>query len=163
MNTEKDIATPEAALEGARSILVERFAENAELLGALRETYWERGSLTSKVRDGKTTEGAKFSDYFDFAEPLPKLPSHRILALFRGEKEEILDLRMEEDKDSAEPGYVSRYEGRIALDLRHRRSGPSGRQVASRYRALGLADEAALLDRARYEDASSGSSPRTRP
>ena len=115
VNTEKDIATPEAALEGARSILVERFAENAELLGSLRETYWERGSLTSKVRDGKTTEGAKFADYFDFAEPLTKLPSHRILALFRGEKEEILDLRMEEDKESAEPGYVSRYEGRTAL------------------------------------------------
>jgi uncharacterized protein len=115
VNAEKEVATPEAALEGARSILVERFAENAELLGDLRETYWERGSLTSKVRDGKATEGAKFADYFDFAEPLTKLPSHRILALFRGEKEEILDLRMEEDKDSAEPSYVSRYEGRTAL------------------------------------------------
>jgi len=115
VNPEKGVATPEAALEGARSILVERFAENAELLGALRDIYWERGSLTSKVRDGKQNDGAKFSDYFDFAEPLPKLPSHRILALFRGEKEEILDLRMEEDKDAAEPGYVSRYEGRVAL------------------------------------------------
>ncbi|MFL4997182.1 MAG: Tex family protein [Microvirga sp.] len=115
VNAEKEVATPEAALEGARSILVERLAENAELLGALRETYWERGSLTSKVRDGKATDGAKFADYFDFAEPLTKLPSHRILALFRGEKEEILDLRMEEDKDSAEPGYISRYEGRTAL------------------------------------------------
>ncbi len=115
VNAEKEVATPETALEGARAILVERFAENAELLGALRETYWERGSLTSKVRDGKQTDGAKFADYFDFAEPLTKLPSHRILALFRGEKEEILDLRMEEDKDSAEPDYVSRYEGRTAL------------------------------------------------
>ncbi|MDF2811569.1 MAG: RNA-binding transcriptional accessory protein, partial [Microvirga sp.] len=111
---EKDVATAEAALEGARAILVERFAEHAELLGALRELYWQRGRLTSNVRDGKTTDGAKFSDYFDFAEPLPKLPSHRILALFRGEKEEILDLRMDEDKDSAEPGYASSYEGRIA-------------------------------------------------
>ncbi|MET0529633.1 MAG: Tex family protein, partial [Microvirga sp.] len=64
---------------------------------------------------GKKTDGAKFADYFDFAEPLPKLPSHRILALFRGEKEEILDLRMEEDKDATEPGYVSRYEGRTSL------------------------------------------------
>jgi uncharacterized protein len=115
VNPEKDVATPEAALEGARSILVERFAEHAELLGALRDIYWERGSLTSKVRDSKQNDGAKFSDYFDFAEPLTKLPSHRILALFRGEKEEILDLRMEEDKDAAEPGYVSRYEGRVAL------------------------------------------------
>ncbi|MCG7393487.1 RNA-binding transcriptional accessory protein [Microvirga sp. ACRRW] len=115
VNTEKEVATPEAALEGARAILVERFAENAELLGALREIYWERGSVTSKVRDGKQTDGAKFADYFDFAEPLTKLPSHRILALFRGEKEEVLDLRMEEDKDAVEPGYVSRYEGRTAL------------------------------------------------
>jgi len=115
VNTEKDVATPEAALEGARAILVERFAENAELLGTLRETYWQRGRLTSKVREGKETEGAKFADYFDFSEPLTKLPSHRILALFRGEKEEILDLRMEEDNDSAEPGYVSPYEGRTAL------------------------------------------------
>lgn len=115
VNPDKEVATPEAALEGARAILVERFAENAELLGALRESYWQRGRITSKVRDGKQTEGAKFADYFDFAEPLTKLPSHRILALFRGEKEEILDLRMEEDKDSAEPGYVSPYEGRVAL------------------------------------------------
>ncbi len=110
----KDVASPEAALEGARAILVERFAEHAELLGALRDLYWQRGKLTSKVRDGKSTDGAKFSDYFDFVEPLTKLPSHRILALFRGEKEEILDLRMDEDKDSAEPGYTSAYEGRTA-------------------------------------------------
>jgi uncharacterized protein len=115
VNTDKDVATPEAALEGARSILVERFSENAELLGALRDIYWERGRLTSKVRDGKQMEGAKFADYFDFSEPLTKLPSHRILALFRGEKEEVLDLRMEEDEGSAEPGYISRYEGRTAL------------------------------------------------
>jgi len=115
VTAEKGVETVEAALEGARAILVERFAENAELLGALRDIYWERGTLTSKVRDGKKTDGAKFADYFDFSELLTKLPSHRILALFRGEKEEILDLRMEEDKDAAEPGYVSRYEGRTAL------------------------------------------------
>lgn len=115
VNTEKEVATPEAALEGARAILVERFAENAELLGALRESYWQRGFLTSKVREGKQTDGAKFADYFDFSEPLTKLPSHRILALFRGEKEEVLDLRMEEDKASSEPGYISPYEGRTAL------------------------------------------------
>ncbi|HST93700.1 MAG TPA: Tex family protein [Microvirga sp.] len=115
VNAEKEVATPEAALEGARAILVERFAENAELLGALRDTYWQRGRLTSTVREGKTTDGAKFADYFDFSEPLTKLPSHRILALFRGEKEEILDLRMEEDPGSGEPGYVSPYEGRTAL------------------------------------------------
>jgi len=115
VNPDKEVATPEAALEGARAILVERFSENAELVGALRENYWQQGRLTSKVRDGKEKDGAKFADYFDFTEPLTKLPSHRILALFRGEKEEILDLRMEENKDVAEPGYVSSYEGRTAL------------------------------------------------
>jgi uncharacterized protein len=115
VSPDKEVATPEAALEGARAILVERFAEDAELLAALRDSYWQCGRLTAKVRDGKQTDGAKFSDYFDFSEPLTKLPSHRILALFRGEKEEILDLRMEEDKDSAEPGYISPYEGRIAI------------------------------------------------
>ncbi len=112
---DKGISTPQEALEGARSILVERFAENAELLGALREAYWQRGRLISTVKAGKKTEGAKFADYFDFSEPLTKLPSHRILALFRGEKEEVLDLRLEEDKAVAEPGYVSLYEGRVAL------------------------------------------------
>ncbi|WP_046864862.1 Tex family protein [Microvirga massiliensis] len=115
VNTEKGVATVEAALEGARAILVERFAENAELVGQLREDYWQRGRLTSKVRDGKASEGAKFADYFDFAEPLTRLPSHRILALFRGEKEEMLDLRLEEDKSVSESGYVSPYEGRVAL------------------------------------------------
>lgn len=115
VNADREIATPEAALEGARAILVERFAENAELLGALRESYWQRGRMTSAVREGKKTDGAKFADYFDFSEPLTKLPSHRILALFRGEKEEILDLRMEEDPTSGEPGYVSPYEGRTAI------------------------------------------------
>ena len=115
VNAEGGVATPEEALEGARAILVERFAENAELIGSLREAYWQRGRLASTVRHGKKTEGAKFADYFDFAEPLTKLPSHRILALFRGEKEEVLSLQFEEDKGAREPGYVSAYEGRIAL------------------------------------------------
>jgi protein Tex len=109
------VASVEAALEGARAILVERFAEHAELLGTLRDSYWQRGRLVSTVRAGKITDGAKFADYFDFAEPLGKLPSHRILALFRGEKEEVLDLRFEEDKGSTDADYVSPYEGRIAL------------------------------------------------
>ncbi len=115
VNAEMGVATVEAALEGARAILVERFAENAELVGRLREDYWQRGRLTSKVREAKKAEGAKFADYFDFAEPLTRLPSHRILALFRGEKEEVLDLRLEEDKAASEPTYVSPYEGRVAL------------------------------------------------
>ena len=86
-----------AALDGARSILIERFGEDADLVGALREQLWQRGQLVSKVREGKEQVGAKFADYFAVAEPYPRLPSHRILAMFRGEKEEILDLACEPD------------------------------------------------------------------
>ncbi|MEH1123891.1 Tex family protein [Micromonospora sp. CPCC 206061] len=100
-----------AALEGARAILAERFAEDADLIGALREQMWSRGRLLSKVREGKQDEGAKFADYFDFAEPFTKLPSHRILALFRGEKEEVLDLTLEPEEP--QPGLGS-YEQRVA-------------------------------------------------
>ncbi|MCI4678893.1 RNA-binding transcriptional accessory protein [Rhodoblastus acidophilus] len=91
----KGVKTPEEALEGARAILVEQFSEKSDLIGRLRENFWTRGRIVSKVRDGKAQEGAKYADYFDFAEPLTKLPSHRILALFRAEKEEILDLALE--------------------------------------------------------------------
>lgn len=112
----KGVADAAAALEGARAILVERFAEDADLIGALRERMWSRGRLVSRVRDGKEEAGAKFSDYFDFAEPYGKLPSHRILAMFRGEKEEVLALDLEPDAD--EPGDPAEgptgYEARIA-------------------------------------------------
>jgi uncharacterized protein len=95
VDAEKQVADVAAALEGARSILVERFAEDADLIGSLREEVWSTGRLTSKVRDGKQDAGAKFSDYFDFAESLAKVPSHRVLALFRAEKEEILAVAIE--------------------------------------------------------------------
>ncbi|KAA0078430.1 Tex family protein [Tardiphaga sp. P9-11] len=95
VNAEKAVADVAAALDGARAILVERFAEDADLIGALREQMWSNGLMASTVRTGKKTEGEKFKDYFEFSEPLHKLPSHRILALFRGEKEEILDLAMQ--------------------------------------------------------------------
>ena len=73
-----------AALDGARAILVERFAEDADLLGELREAMAARGTLSSKVREGQGQKGAKFADYFEFSEPFARLPSHRTLALFRG-------------------------------------------------------------------------------
>ncbi|MFT0893148.1 Tex family protein [Pseudochelatococcus sp. G4_1912] len=103
VNESKGVATMQAALEGARSILVERFSEDADLIGSLREEMWKRGRLASKVRDGKATEGAKFSDYFDFSEPFIKMPSHRILAMFRGEKEEVLTLSFEPEPVSEVP------------------------------------------------------------
>ena len=113
VNADKEVADAAAALEGARAILVERFAEDADLLGALREQMWSNGLVTSKVRNGKKTEGEKFKDYFDFNEPLHKLPSHRILAMFRGEKEEILDLQIQPDAQVAVAGTPSSYELKI--------------------------------------------------
>ncbi|MET9215206.1 MULTISPECIES: Tex family protein [unclassified Nocardia] len=102
-------------LEGARAILVERFAEDADLVGELRELMWNRGQVTSTVRAGKEEAGAKFADYFEFSEPFHKLPSHRILALLRGEKEEVLTLHLEPDTEEPAPGERTIYEGRIAV------------------------------------------------
>src|ERR1700704_371514 len=94
VDADKQVADVAAALEGARAILVERFAEDADLIGKLREEVWSNGVMVSAVRKGKKTEGEKFKDYFDYNGALHKLPSHRILALFRGEKEEILELQI---------------------------------------------------------------------
>ena len=102
-----DVADAAAALEGARAILVERFSEDADLVGGLRERMWSRGRLVSRVREGKEADGAKFADYFDFAEPFTELPSHRVLAMFRGEKEEVLDLTLEPEEAGQEAGPSS--------------------------------------------------------
>ncbi|WP_175496898.1 Tex-like N-terminal domain-containing protein [Actinopolyspora alba] len=108
------------ALAGARSILVERFAEDGDLIGQLRELAWQRGRLSSSARSGAAENDSKFTDYFDFAESLGTLPSHRVLALFRGEKEEVLELTLDFDPDSsdgqgsAEGRAPSDYERRIA-------------------------------------------------
>src|SRR5438874_5683761 len=77
VDADKQVPDVSAALDGARSILTERFAEDADLIGSLREQVWSSGRLTSRIRDGKREAGAKFSDYFDFGEALTKLPSHR--------------------------------------------------------------------------------------
>jgi protein Tex len=102
VDAERGVADVAAALDGARAILVERFAEDADLLGELREAMAARGTLSSKVREGQEQKGAKFADYFEFSEPFARLPSHRILALFRGEKEEILDLTLDPGTSDAE-------------------------------------------------------------
>ncbi|GAA3738416.1 Tex family protein [Salinactinospora qingdaonensis] len=115
VDPDNGVADAAAALTGARAILVERFAEDADLIGGLRERMWEQGRLVSRVRDDKEEAGAKFSDYFDFSEALTQLPSHRVLALFRGEKEEILDLTLDPEPEAAEQATgPSDYEQRIA-------------------------------------------------
>ncbi|WP_367132346.1 MULTISPECIES: Tex family protein [Streptomyces] len=115
---DKGVADAAAALEGARAILTERFGEDADLIGELRERMWTRGRVAAKVREGKEEEGAKFADYFDFAEPFTELPSHRVLAMLRGEKEEVLDLTLDpepaQEPDRAAAAGPSAYEQMIA-------------------------------------------------
>ncbi len=117
VDSERGVPDVAAALDGARAILVERFAEDADLIGSLREQMWSRGRLVSRVRDGQQEAGAKFADYFDFSEPFTKLPSHRILALFRGEKEGVLDLAPQPEETQPQPtpeAEQGRYEWAIA-------------------------------------------------
>ncbi|WP_419419648.1 Tex family protein [Legionella sp. D16C41] len=101
INKELAVDTKEAALEGARQILMERFAENPELITELREYLWNHIILKSFViNDEKKANAHKFSDYFEYAEPIKKIPSHRALALFRGRREGILQFKLELPNDS---------------------------------------------------------------
>src|SRR5262249_11254609 len=113
VNAEKGVADAVAALDGARAILVERFDEDADLIGALREEMWTNARMASTVRKGKKTEGEKVKDYFDWSEPLTKMPSHRNLAMLRGEKEEILDLQIQAETEAPPAGVPSAYELKI--------------------------------------------------
>ncbi|WP_418960080.1 Tex family protein [Streptomyces tritici] len=111
VDADKGVADAAAALEGARAILTETFSEDADLIGELRERMWSRGRLVAKVREGKEEAGAKFADYFDFAEPFTALPSHRVLAMLRGEKEDVLALELEPEEPTDGP---STYEPIVA-------------------------------------------------
>jgi len=94
VSADKGVADAAAALAGARDILAERISDDARARAALRELFWKQGVVKSKVFTGKETEGAKFKDYFDWSEPLATIPSHRLLAIRRGESEGFLMLRM---------------------------------------------------------------------
>jgi uncharacterized protein len=97
INPEHNITDVKSALEGARYILMERFADDANLIGVLRELYWQHGILTSQVKAGKEQEGQKFTDYFAFAEKVNVVPSHRALAVLRGRNEGFLQINLEAD------------------------------------------------------------------
>ena len=103
VDAEKGVADVKAALDGARQILMERFSENAQLVGRLRSYVSERGVVQSSVIDGMAEKGAKFSDYFDYSEPVGKIPSHRALALFRGRNEGILAVDLAVDANDVSP------------------------------------------------------------
>ena len=98
---DKGVADQKAALDGARHILIERIAERADIVQNLREWEWSEGRLASKVKKGKETEGAKFSDYFDFGQSIKDMPSHRALALLRGVNEGVLDIDLDVEHDEA--------------------------------------------------------------
>ena len=95
------------ALEGARSIIIDRFALDADLVGEVRERMFNEGTMGASVVAGKETEGAKFKDYFEFSEPFDQLPSHRILALLRGENEGVLQLNLDAGEDEVYEGMIA--------------------------------------------------------
>ena len=137
------VADAKAALDGARQVLMEQFAEDAGLVGGLREHLRGSARLVSKVAEGKAEAGAKFRDYFDYQEPFEAIPSHRALALFRGRKEEILQLALklpEELEGAAQPAAAAE-----ALNA-------CERKIASRFdiSARGRPGDAWLLQTARW-------------
>ncbi|CAN7633726.1 Tex family protein [Pseudoduganella sp. LjRoot289] len=99
------VADTKAALDGARQILMERFAEDATLLQSLREYVLDHGIVESKVVEGKQEEGEKFADYFDYSETIGTVPSHRALALLRGRREGMLDVTLRLDTEAEKPKW----------------------------------------------------------
>src|SRR5689334_2289415 len=133
------VADAKAALDGARQILMERFSEDASLLQSLREYVQEHGVVESKVVAGKEEEGEKFADYFDYAETLSTVPSHRALALMRGRREGILDVTLRLDTEEEKPKW----------DAPHN---PCESRIAARFgiKAAGRPADKWLLDTARW-------------
>ncbi len=95
VDAERNVADVKAALDGARAIVLEEFSEDATLVGQLREWMWQRGQVRARVIEGKQAEGAKYRDYFDHAESIRSIASHRLLAMFRARNEGVLDLELE--------------------------------------------------------------------
>ncbi|MES2089185.1 MAG: Tex family protein, partial [Pseudomonadota bacterium] len=119
INAEGGFADTLAVLDGVRDILSERWAEDATLVGKLREWLWEEGLFKSKLMDGKDEQNpdiSKFRDYFDYDEPIRTVPSHRALAVFRGRTLEFLDAKLVLDEEVV-PGQPTIAEGRIARHL----------------------------------------------
>ena len=120
------VADTKAALEGARQILMERFAEDAGLVQSLRVYLQDHGVVESKVISGKEQEGEKFSDYFDYAEPITAIPSHRALALFRGRREQMLMVNLRLDTEVEKPKWDAPHnpcESRIANQFKIKNEG----------------------------------------
>lgn len=120
LSSEHSIEDASAALAGARAILVERVAQDPDLAATLRERLWTQGRMVSRVRKGKESDGQKFADYFDFTQAPAGMPSHRVLALLRGEKDGVLELDLTEADPSDDAGLTAariRYESAVAKCL----------------------------------------------
>ncbi|MDA8231020.1 MAG: Tex family protein [Magnetospirillum sp.] len=141
VDADKGVADAKAALDGARQILMERFAEDAELVGALREHLWDSGVLFSSLAEGMAEKGAKFSDYFAYRESIRTIPSHRALALFRGRNENVLSLKLLPGDEAAQPDGVP-FTG----------PGECERKIAHRFRigALGRPGDSWLMETVRW-------------
>jgi uncharacterized protein len=159
INAEGGFADAYAVLDGVRDVLSERWAEDAVLVRGLREWLWAEGRLQSKLVDGKDgnhTDAAKFRDYFDYAEPLRTVPSHRALAVFRGRTQEWLDAKLVLDEEVV-PGQPSLAEGRIAHHLGWRHGKRAGDELMRKSIAwtwkvkLSLSLERDLFNRLREE------------
>ena len=121
-----------AALEGARHIVIERVSEDAQLVGEVRETFWRQGSCSSAPRSeeiAKSAAGQKFRDYFEFSEPLEEMPSHRVLAVLRGEKEGVLAVDFTGGDDE---GYQAMVAASLGVDLSG--NGPASNWLATTVR-----------------------------
>ena len=114
LNADLGFADTKAVLEGARYILMERFAEDAALLKLIRQKLWQEGELRATVAPGKEQEGAKFRDYFAYQEPIRKVPSHRALALLRGRNEGVLQIQLNADPHQGDSVRSSQFESLIA-------------------------------------------------
>jgi len=128
---EAGFADAQAVLDGVRDLLSERWAEDAVLVGKLREWLWAEGLFQSKLVDGKDgqhPDAAKFRDYFDYAEPIRSVPSHRALAVFRGRTQEWLDAKLVLDEELV-PGQPTLAEGRIATHLGWRHGKRAGDEL----------------------------------
>ena len=110
----ENVPDAKAALDGARAILMEQFAEDAELIGTLRDKLWNEAEIHAQVVEGKETEGEKFSDYFDHREPVRAMPSHRALAVLRGRNEGVLNIALKYQPDDTPITQQSEYEQIIA-------------------------------------------------
>jgi protein Tex len=131
INADAGFADAPAVLDGVRDLLSERWAEDAVLVGKLREWLWAEGLLQSRLVDGKDgthADAAKFRDYFDYAEPIRTVPSHRALAVFRGRTQEWLDAKLVLDEEVV-PGQPTLAEGRIAVHLGWRHSKRPGDEL----------------------------------